>query len=154
MNEKKIVLEIKGKEYRVIVSKFTADEAVVRVDGKKYRVGLKDLGIEEIPHVLLAAESIEEEKKTVPERPSLMHKPKSIGIESEITAPLPGQIVKIYVEEGEAIKQGQKVCMLEAMKMENEVNASASGIVIDIKYQEGDSVNQGDVIFLIKPLEK
>lgn len=159
MKEKEIVLDIKGKEYKVVISKFSADEAEIKVDETVYRVGLKDLGVEQVaevkpqvaprgPQTTAPKTSAAKSGKSIP-----LHRPSSISDGASITAPLPGLVTKLFVQEGDVIKVGQKVLMLEAMKMENEVNATSEGMVIDIRHKEGDSVNQGDVLILLKPVE-
>lgn len=159
MKEKEIVLDIKGKEYKVIINKFSAESAEIKVDDMVYTVGLKDLGIEQVaevkpqpaprgPEETAARVSMVKSDTTIP-----LHRPKSISDGAAITAPLPGLITKIFINEGDVIQEGQKVLMLEAMKMENEVNATSDGMVIDIRHKEGASVNQGDVLIMLKPVE-
>ena len=150
MLDKEIILEIDGREYKVVIDDFSADKANVTVDGKKYSVHIRDLGSEQIQEVV--PRKNKQAPKPGKEKGSRLHRPKGIG-GNTINAPLPGQITRFFVEEGDTIEKGQKVCMLEAMKMENEVNATASGIIIDIKFNEGDAVNQGDPIILLKPSE-
>lgn len=153
MKDKELVLEINGREYTVVVNEFTAYEATVSVDGKKYTVGLKDLGAEQAaqvkPHAPIAPPRI----KKAPAAGVPVHRPSSLSAANTIFAPLPGQIIDLFVEEGDLIETGQKICMLEAMKMENEVNATASGIIVDIRHKVGDTVNQGDPLFILKPAE-
>lgn len=165
MKEKELKLDINGKEYQVTISNFTPDRAEISVNGTKYEVGLKDLGIEDIAEIKPQPLPKPEEDKfhqpagsatpSAKKRPasSPVHRPKSLGDSSTITAPLPGLIKKIHVREGDVIKPGQPVLIIEAMKMENEINAPAGGMIIDIRFHEGDSVNQGDVIFYLKPAE-
>lgn len=159
MKEKEITLDIKGKEYKVTINKFTADSAEIKVDDTVYTVGLKDLGIEQVSEIKPqpaprgpeeTAPRVAQVKtnKTIP-----LHRPKTISDGASITAPLPGLITKVFIKEGDIVEVGQKVLMLEAMKMENEVNASSAGMVIDIRHNEGSSVNQGDVLIMLKPVE-
>lgn len=159
MKEKEIILDIKGKEYKVVVSKFSAEEAEIKVDDTVYRVGLKDLGMESVAQVKPAAAPRGPQTtapKTAAAKPAggaPLHRPSGLNDGTSITAPLPGLITKLFVQEGDVIKTGQKVLMLEAMKMENEVNATCEGMVIDIRHKEGASVNQGDVLIMLKPVE-
>jgi len=67
-----------------------------------------------------------------------------------IVAPMQGTIVKVYVEAGRAVKVGEPICVLEAMKMENEVVSRAAGDVIDLRVEPGDTVTAGDVIAVVK----
>jgi biotin carboxyl carrier protein len=61
-----------------------------------------------------------------------------------------GTIVKIHHKAGSAVKAGEPVCVLEAMKMENEIKATASGEIIDLRVQVGDTVTPGTVLMVIK----
>lgn len=72
--------------------------------------------------------------------------PKGTG---NIKSPLPGVILDIYVREGDMVKIGQKLLMLEAMKMENTINADKEGKVTSIKAGKGDSVMEGDILIVI-----
>lgn len=72
--------------------------------------------------------------------------PKGTG---NIKSPLPGVILDIYVREGDTVKIGQKLLMLEAMKMENIINADKEGRVALIKVGKGDSVMEGDILIVI-----
>jgi biotin carboxyl carrier protein len=67
-----------------------------------------------------------------------------------ITAPLPGVITSVKVKEGEIIKAGQVVAVLEAMKMENDLQAERDGRVKEVKVEKGDSVLEGAVIITIE----
>lgn len=72
--------------------------------------------------------------------------PKGTG---SIKSPLPGVILEIFVREGDTVKIGQKLLMLEAMKMENNINADKEGRVASIKVGKGDSVMEGDILIVI-----
>ncbi len=63
-----------------------------------------------------------------------------------IKAPMPGLILKIIVTEGQTIKKGEPVLILEAMKMENVFKASADATVKSIKINEGQAVEKGEVL--------
>ena len=66
-----------------------------------------------------------------------------------VTSPLPGVIIEVSVKEGQTVKAGQKVAVLEAMKMENEIQAPADGTVTAILVNKGDSVLEGAEIVKI-----
>jgi acetyl-CoA/propionyl-CoA carboxylase biotin carboxyl carrier protein len=61
-----------------------------------------------------------------------------------------GTIVKVLVEEGQAIEVGETVVVLEAMKMENNINAETGGTVKAVKVAVGDPVGTGDVVVEIE----
>ena len=66
-----------------------------------------------------------------------------------MTAPMPGKILKVMVQQGASVSAGQAIVVLEAMKMENEIFAPSSGTVTEVRCKEGDSVNTGDVLVVI-----
>jgi acetyl-CoA/propionyl-CoA carboxylase, biotin carboxylase, biotin carboxyl carrier protein len=67
-----------------------------------------------------------------------------------VSAPMQGTIVKVHVKPGEAVRLGDPICVLEAMKMENEVAAPADGDVVDLRVEPGDTVAAGQVIAIVK----
>ena len=66
-----------------------------------------------------------------------------------IKSPLPGIIISIDVKEGQAVKRGQKLAVIEAMKMENDILSEADGTVTAIHARKGDSVLEGADIVTI-----
>ena len=71
------------------------------------------------------------------------------GTANAIKAPLPGTITSFKVKEGDSVKPGDTVCLLEAMKMENDVKSTLSGTVQKILVSVGDSVLEGNDIMII-----
>ena len=67
-----------------------------------------------------------------------------------LKSPLPGVILELKVKEGDSVKMGQTVIILEAMKMENNVDADRDGIIEKINVTAGASVLEGDVLLTIK----
>ncbi len=71
------------------------------------------------------------------------------GNAKKVTSPLPGVILSVNVSVGSQVKAGDKVAVLEAMKMENDIEAEVSGTVTAIHVQKGDSVLEGAAIVSI-----
>jgi len=75
------------------------------------------------------------------------------GVEAEgaqqVTAPMPGKIVRVLVEPGAAVEAGQGLVVVEAMKMQNEVRSSKSGKVEKVLVREGQAVNSGEVLAIV-----
>jgi len=68
---------------------------------------------------------------------------------SQVKAPMPGTIIKVNVSVGDAVKKGQVLLVLEAMKMENEITAPVDGKIAAINVEKGKSVNAGDLMVSI-----
>ena len=66
-----------------------------------------------------------------------------------VVAPMPGTILKVNVQNGQAVKEGDLLCVLEAMKMENEIMAPKAGTVAQVVTSKGASVSTGDVLVVI-----
>jgi 3-methylcrotonyl-CoA carboxylase alpha subunit len=66
--------------------------------------------------------------------------------DGRVTAPMPGNIAAVRASEGDAVKAGQPVVVLESMKMQNEIAAPFDGVVARIHCSEGDQVGFGDVL--------
>lgn len=153
MKEKTIQLDIHGKKYSVVIKEFNAYEAVVCVNEHEYRVGIQDLGIEGIAEIQPKAgpaPSAEKPAMTGTAVQPVLHKPQSVMQANSIVAPLPGLVQKIFVKSGDTITEGQKVLVLEAMKMENEITSPVSGTVKQVFHREGDSVHQGDLLVTLE----
>ena len=67
--------------------------------------------------------------------------------QQKVTAYMPGRVVAILAEEGEAIHAGQGIVVLEAMKMENEIRAESDGILRQVFVRPGQAVEGGDPLF-------
>jgi propionyl-CoA carboxylase alpha chain len=63
-----------------------------------------------------------------------------------LLCPMPGLIVKIHVEAGQEVQEGQALCTVEAMKMENILRAERKGVVLKINADAGDSLAVDEVI--------
>ncbi|MGI9020963.1 MAG: acetyl/propionyl/methylcrotonyl-CoA carboxylase subunit alpha [Solirubrobacterales bacterium] len=68
-----------------------------------------------------------------------------------LPSPLQGTVLKVAVEKGQEVAEGDLVCVIEAMKMENEITAHQDGKVTELAVSEGGSVNAGDPIATIEP---
>lgn len=108
----------------------------VTVNGKKYEVEIEKSGA-----VSKETEIVKNETVNV--------KADAVG-EEAVTSPMPGSILEIKVENGQAVKKGDILLVLEAMKMENEILAGYDGIVSQIAASKGSNVNTGDLLLTLK----
>ena len=85
-------------------------------------------------------------KQQAPEQKSQPSAPAPQAGGKDVTAPMPGTVLEVTVEEGQNVKAGDVVLILEAMKMENEITADTDGKITKIYAPKGTSVNTGDAL--------
>jgi biotin carboxyl carrier protein len=69
---------------------------------------------------------------------------------AEITAPMPGKVVRVLVEAGAEVEAGAGILVVEAMKMQNEMKTPRAGTVVSLNAKAGDTVNAGDVLAVVE----
>ena len=126
---------INGNEYNVDINSVEGNIADVTVNGASYQVEMENAPapVQKPAQAPAAAVASTGSATTTTPAPS----------------PLPGVIIEVSVKEGQTVKAGQKVAVLEAMKMENEIQAPADGTVTAILVNKGDSVLEGAEIVKI-----
>ena len=67
-----------------------------------------------------------------------------------LKAAMPGKVVRVLVQEGDAVEAGHGVIVVEAMKMQNEVKSPKSGVVVKVSVAEGATVNAGEVLAVVE----
>ena len=113
----------------------------ISIDGHKHRVEIHNLRRGK-PSWYNAKDEIEDIKVD-----KLSHKiPSGDGI---IRPPMPGRVISIKVKEGDFVKIGSSILVLEAMKMQNEVTSNMDGIIREIRFSEGDLVESEDILVII-----
>ncbi len=130
---------INGKPYEVRIDAVQDGEAEVIVNGTRYRV--------EMPETP-AAEPVR--KSPAIQRPGVRHRPLPVRGGTAVESPMPGIILEVCVREGDKVRRGQKVAVLEAMKMENDILAECDGTVTGIYVNRGDTVADGVKILTIE----
>ena len=66
--------------------------------------------------------------------------------EGSLSAPMPGTILEVHVKEGQRVRKGQTLVVLEAMKMEHRIQAPKAGEVTNLHFSEGDRVDMGEIL--------
>ncbi len=140
---KEYKFKIGGKEYNVTVNPKEGKFFDVTVNGATYEV--------EAENAPAAAPAPQPAAAPVQASPAAAAAPapKAAGAGEKVASPLPGVIIEISVKEGQTVKAGQKVAVLEAMKMENEIPAPKDGTSTDIHVHKGDTLQEGDPVVTI-----
>ena len=157
---KQYSFKINGKEYNVAIGEADGKMLSVNVNGADYQVELEgdtlapsglgmtngNVGMTTSVPVMPSAASA----APAPSAASAAPAPKAAaGAGQTVKSPLPGIIISVDVKEGQAVKRGQKVAVVEAMKMENDILAECDGTVTAIHARKGDSVLEGADIVTI-----
>lgn len=142
---------IGGKTYDVTVNNVAGGKASVEVNGKAYEVEIPAAeGASPAPAAQTPA-AAETRPVPAPEAPAAKRAaaPAPAAGSAKICSPLPGVIIDVCVTPGQSVKAGDKVAVLEAMKMENDILAEKDGVVASVHVSKGDSVLEGaDIVTL------
>ena len=137
---------INDMEYNVTVNSVTGDKAEVTVNGVVYQVKIENNEV--VNAVPASAQPAAAPVAAAPVSPAAPAAP-AAGAGKPVKSPLPGVIVAVKVKVGDAVKNGQVVAVLEAMKMENEIQAEFDGVVTSVNVSQGDSILEGAPIVTI-----
>ena len=136
---------INGSIYNVTVNKVEDTIAEVEVNGMPYKVLMDKPAKKQVVTVKRPVQAITNAPKTGPvtTRPAQT-------IAGSVKSPLPGVILSIDCKVGDTVKKGQKLLVLEAMKMENTIPSDRDGVIAEIKVEKGESVLEGTDLVIIK----
>ena len=121
--------------------KVTSGDFNVTVDGKDYRASLDG------DKVIVSGKAFNVSVAPVGQTAA---KPTAGGAGAEVTSPVPGTLTKLLVKEGDVVKKGQQIAILEVMKMESPVPSPADGIVGKIAVRQGEQVVTGQLLMTLK----
>jgi len=139
--------KVQGSTYEVKILRRSEEGARLAVNGSEYDV-------EWLPDETAPAKTPKLSRTTViPDTIEQGRTTQTPGAEigpGLVKAPLPGSIFKLLVREGDKVKPGQLVLVMEAMKMENEIHCASGGVVKQVRVKEGQSVLEGDVLLVVE----
>ncbi len=136
MNE--FSFKLNGKDYKTSVEEKAEGSLTVTVNGKAYQV--------EVPVTHASAPRIVRPSVAPIGAAPVAQRPAAAATAENITSPLPGTIIEIKVKEGEKVKRGQVLVVMEAMKMANDIVADHDGTINKIMVKVGENVTQGAVL--------
>ncbi len=137
-------LVINGEKYAARVLEYSGTHAKVSVNGTEFYIQIE----QDQPSVVPKLAS---QEMAVPIAPNFSSNHET-GT-GDVKAPIPGVISSISVKEGDMVKKGQTLLILEAMKMESEIAAPVDGKIIKISIKERSPVQEGDVLMVIENKE-
>lgn len=144
---------INGAQFDVTIDSIVGSKAKVEVNGIPFEVEMQGSSLveEALPTVSTEGAAAPAAPAAAPAaKPAAPAAAKSgPGAGAPVKAPLPGVVTKILVKEGQGVKKGETVLVLEAMKMENNITAEADGTVTGICVSAGDSVMEGTTLITI-----
>ncbi len=136
----KLNFNINGKHYEATITEVEHNVAEVELNGKKYTIDVERSEAVAIPTIATPKPAAAAPVAAAPVAP------KATAGANAIVAPLPGSVVSVSVKAGDAVKAGQQLAVIEAMKMENEILAPADGTVKAVHCSAGQAVQQGDAL--------
>lgn len=128
---------------------------IVTLNGKNYEVEVEETdavitSITDVPQAAPAQANVQVAPAAVPASPPVAPAAPVATVEgTQVLSPMPGIILSVNVSPGQAVKAGDVLLVLEAMKMENEIVASADGTVKQVLVQKGTSVDTDDILVVI-----
>ncbi len=141
-------VRVGGKEYEVEIKEEYGDTYVVEVDGEEFEVIVEAPSAgPAVPRVVPAAGTPKETVKAGRGRGILSRLRGPRG--KVVKASVPGKVVKIMVKEGDEVKEGDTVAILESMKMRMEIKSEYSGKVKEVLVSEGEFVEQGQPLIVV-----
>lgn len=138
--------KINGNEYNVAINSVEGNIADVTVNGASYKVEMENAPVQQAAAPAAAPAPA---PSAAPAPAAQAAAPAPAGAGKPVTSPLPGVIIEVSVKVGDAVKAGQQVAVLEAMKMENAIEATSAGTVTAIHVNKGDSVLEGAPIVTV-----
>jgi biotin carboxyl carrier protein len=145
--------KINGAQYDVTIDSISGNLAKVEVNGIPFEVEMQGSSLveEDLPTQTASTAAVATAPAAAPvaEVAPAPAAKGAAGAGTPVKAPLPGVVTKVLVSVGQAVKKGDNVLVLEAMKMENNITAECDGCVTGICVAAGDSVMEGTVLLTI-----
>jgi len=124
------VVKVADSYYEVEIEDIQARPIIARVDGQEFKVSLEDGA-----RLVIPKERKEIKSVALSKQPS-----SSNTTTNELTAPLPGTVIEIFVRTGDYVEAGQVMLVIEAMKMKNSIRSTRAGKIVEVLVNAGETV--------------
>jgi biotin carboxyl carrier protein len=147
---RKFVVRVNGKEYVVEVEEVSSQ--IPQTQAVHYSQSAQSASVTSFSQPEQQVKVIQHSQQEVTQgvKPEKIQVASSGGSGFKVTAPMSGVILRVLVSEGQRVEYGQKIVILEAMKMENEIVTDKPGVVKKILVKEGDNVDTGQPLVEIE----
>ena len=126
----KYIVKVADKSYEVEIEDIHARPVIARVDGQTFEVSPEN-----------EVKSVSQKEATLLKPVELSKPPSSSSIGgNEMTAPLPGTVIEIFIKAGDQIEAGQVILIIEAMKMKNSIRSTRAGKIVEVLIRAGQTV--------------
>lgn len=132
----KYIVKVADKSYEVEIEDIHARPVIARVDGQVFEVNPEDK---------IQSASQKESPLLKPVEVSKPPSRSSAGA-NEMTAPLPGTVIEIFIKAGDQIEAGQVILVIEAMKMKNSIRSTRAGKIAEVLVNAGQTVAHKQVL--------
>jgi biotin carboxyl carrier protein len=126
----KYIVKVADKSYEVEMEDIHARPVIARVDGQTFEVSPEN-----------EVKSVSQKEATLLKPVEVSKPPSSSSIGgNEMTAPLPGTVIEIFIKAGDQIEAGQVILIIEAMKMKNSIRSTRAGKIVEVLVNAGQTV--------------
>lgn len=147
---KEYKLKINGNDYEVAIKEIEGNNASIEVNGTPFNVELdKPISKASAPKIHIINTAAPSQKQAGTPVNKVSAPVAAPGDGKKVVSPLPGVILNMKSNNGDSVKKGQCLMVLEAMKMENNIEAPCDGVVT-LNVSKGDSVLEGAVLAVVK----
>ena len=144
---RKYKIKVNGTEYDVSINKVDGDFANLTVNEIEFDVEVEGLTVNP---TRISNKPVANKESIMQSSAPVVKRPVASSTGYKMISPLPGVVIDMLVKEGDNVKKGQVIAILEAMKMENNIEIDRAGVIDKVGVQKGDSVLEGDMLITLK----
>jgi biotin carboxyl carrier protein len=148
-DESRVIASVGGREYELEVSEVEPGTYLIKSDGRIYEAQVSAKAGHASEVIVGTDQFLIEIVDPKRLKSAASGKSHDHGL-AEIRTAMPGKVVRILAETGQAVEKGTGVIIVEAMKMQNEMRSPKDGVVKEISAAEGATVNAGEVLVVIE----